>query len=98
MRMDIQRIRGLFGQWNAHFLSPLRGSVTVAPHTHGLRRGLHCFAASRLGSVVIVCAFGMLVAQAQSAGGQTQGQSSGAQSQTANQTQSPANSQSSQEI
>ncbi len=93
--MDIQKIRGLFGRWNAHFISPLRGSVTVAPHTHGLRRGLHSFAASRLGLGAIACVIvvGISAAQAQSGGAQGQ-----TQSQTPNQTQSPANSQSSQDI
>jgi len=95
MRMDIQRIRGLFGRWNAHFLSPLRGSVTVAPHTHGLRRGLHAFAASRLGLGAIACVIVVGISAAQVQSGGAQGQT---QSQTSNQTQSPANSQSSQDI
>ena len=95
MRVDIKWIRGLFGRWNASFLSPFRGSSTVGPHTHGLRSGLHSFAASRLGLVAIACVIvaGMSAAQAQSGGSQGQ-----AQGQTPNQTQTPPNSQSSQEI
>src|SRR6476646_6175726 len=90
MRVDrIQRFRGLFTGWNAHFLSPLWGSASLAPHTHGLGRGPYSFAASQLGVMAIACLIGMSVAQAQSGG---------TQSQTQNQTQSPANPQSSQEI
>ena len=90
MRVDrIQRFGELCTRWNAHFLSPLWGSVPLGLHTHGWRRGLYSFAASRLGVVAIACVIGMSVAQAQSGG---------TQSQTQNQTQSPANPQSSQEI
>ena len=44
----------LFGKSRGgHFLSPLRGLFHFALVTHGLRRGLHSFAASRLGASVV---------------------------------------------
>src|SRR5216684_2551921 len=90
MRMDrIGQFRALFGGWRAHFLSPLRGLTPFGADTQGLRRGLYSFAASRLGAVAIACVLGISVAQAQSGG---------TQSQPSNQTQSPPNSQSSQDI
>jgi VWFA-related protein len=95
MRMDrIVELR-LFRGWNPRLLSRLRGSAPVESHTHGLRRGLYSFAASRLGLVAIawVIVVGMSAAQAQSGGAQGQ-----AQGQTPNQPQNPAKSQSSQDI
>ena len=98
MRMDrIGQFLALFRGWRVHFISPLRGLAPFGADTHGLRRGLYSFAASRLGLVAIACVIvvGMSAAQAQSGGAQ---QSGPVQSQPSNQTQSPANSQSSQEI
>ena len=86
MRVDrIQSWLGLFRGCKAHLLSPIRGAVAPGARTHGLRRGLYSIAASRLGVVAIVCVIVVSVARAQS--GDTQ-----------NQTQSPANPQSSQDI
>ena len=74
--------------WAMEYLSPLRGLNRCGMSTHGMRRGLNSFAASRLrasvvaAGVVLALVFGIPAAWAQSGG----------------QGQAPANNQSSQEI